>query len=100
MGRGGVGLGDHVRHQLGRAVCLEGAGVLGLGQVGVPDLLPGLRGDLGRLTDRGRELSALLLPLMNWIIAYAPPQPATAPPDRAPLRPIPGLGADGSRSFP
>jgi hypothetical protein len=32
------------------------------------------------LTDRGRELSALLLPLMNWIIAYARPQPATAPP--------------------
>jgi DNA-binding HxlR family transcriptional regulator len=31
------------------------------------------------LTDRGRELSALLLPLMNWIIAYAPPQPAAAP---------------------
>lgn len=27
------------------------------------------------LTDRGRELSALLLPLMNWIIAYAPQQP-------------------------
>ena len=32
------------------------------------------------LTDRGRELSALLLPLMNWIVAYAPPQPAAAPP--------------------
>ena len=31
------------------------------------------------LTDRGRELSALLLPLMNWIVAYAPPQPAPAP---------------------
>jgi DNA-binding HxlR family transcriptional regulator len=28
------------------------------------------------LTDRGRELSALLLPLMNWIITNAPPQPA------------------------
>ena len=26
------------------------------------------------LTDRGRELSALLLPLMQWIIATAPPQ--------------------------
>jgi DNA-binding HxlR family transcriptional regulator len=31
------------------------------------------------LTDRGRELSALLLPLMNWIITNAPPQPAAAP---------------------
>src|SRR3984957_12111447 len=31
------------------------------------------------LTDRGRELSALLLPLMNWIIAPPPPQPTTAP---------------------
>jgi DNA-binding HxlR family transcriptional regulator len=28
------------------------------------------------LTDHGRELSALLLPMMNWIIGYAPPQPA------------------------
>ncbi len=27
------------------------------------------------LTDHGRELSALLLPLMNWIIEYAPAQP-------------------------
>jgi DNA-binding HxlR family transcriptional regulator len=32
------------------------------------------------LTDRGRELSALLLPLMNWIIATAPPQPIPARP--------------------
>jgi DNA-binding HxlR family transcriptional regulator len=31
------------------------------------------------LTDRGRELSALLLPLMNWIVDYAPPQPAEDP---------------------
>jgi DNA-binding HxlR family transcriptional regulator len=31
------------------------------------------------LTDRGRELSALLLPLMNWIVDYAPPQPAATP---------------------
>jgi len=31
------------------------------------------------LTDRGRELSALLLPLMEWIIATAPPQPTAAP---------------------
>ena len=28
------------------------------------------------LTDRGRELSALLLPLMEWIVANAPLQPA------------------------
>src|ERR1700689_2201337 len=31
------------------------------------------------LTDRGRELAALLLPLMEWIIAAAPPQPTAAP---------------------
>jgi DNA-binding HxlR family transcriptional regulator len=31
------------------------------------------------LTGRGRELSALLLPLMNWIVDYAPPQPAAGP---------------------
>jgi len=31
------------------------------------------------LTERGRELSALLLPLMDWIVATAPPQPAAAP---------------------
>jgi DNA-binding HxlR family transcriptional regulator len=31
------------------------------------------------LTDRGRELAALLLPLMEWIIANAPPQPVAAP---------------------
>jgi DNA-binding HxlR family transcriptional regulator len=31
------------------------------------------------LTSRGRELSALLLPLMEWIVANAPPQPAAAP---------------------
>ena len=31
------------------------------------------------LTDRGRELAALLLPLMEWITATAPPQPAAAP---------------------
>jgi len=31
------------------------------------------------LTDRGRELSALLLPLTEWVIANAPPQPAVAP---------------------
>ena len=31
------------------------------------------------LTDRGRELAALLLPLMEWIIAVAPPQPTAAP---------------------
>ena len=31
------------------------------------------------LTDRGRELSALLLPLMEWIIVTAPPEPETAP---------------------
>jgi DNA-binding HxlR family transcriptional regulator len=31
------------------------------------------------LTDRGRELSALLLPLMQWIVASASPQPAAAP---------------------
>ena len=30
------------------------------------------------LTDRGRELAALLLPLMEWIIAIAPPQPTAA----------------------
>ena len=30
------------------------------------------------LTDRGRELSALLLPLMEWITATAPPQPQPA----------------------
>jgi DNA-binding HxlR family transcriptional regulator len=30
------------------------------------------------LTGRGRELSALLLPLMEWIIANAPPQPVDA----------------------
>ena len=30
------------------------------------------------LTARGRELSALLLPLMEWIIANAPPQPVDA----------------------
>ena len=30
------------------------------------------------LTDRGRELAALLLPLMEWIIAAAPPQPTAA----------------------
>src|SRR3954470_1298761 len=47
VGRGGVGLGDHVRYQLGRAVRLEGLGVLSFGQVGVPDPLPRLRGDLG-----------------------------------------------------
>jgi DNA-binding HxlR family transcriptional regulator len=33
------------------------------------------------LTGRGRELAALLLPLMEWIIATAPPHPAAAPPD-------------------
>ena len=32
------------------------------------------------LTDRGRELSALLLPLMDWIVTIAPPQPAAAAP--------------------
>ena len=31
------------------------------------------------LTARGHELLALLLPPMNWIIAYAPPQPAASP---------------------
>jgi len=31
------------------------------------------------LTDRGHELAALLLPLMDWIIATAPPQPTAAP---------------------
>jgi len=31
------------------------------------------------LTDRGRELAALLLPLMEWIIATAPPQLTAAP---------------------
>jgi DNA-binding HxlR family transcriptional regulator len=31
------------------------------------------------LTDRGRELSALLLPLMDWIVANAPPEPAGVP---------------------
>ena len=31
------------------------------------------------LTSRGRELSVLLLPLMEWIIATAAPQPAAAP---------------------
>jgi len=31
------------------------------------------------LTNRGRELSALLLPLMQWIVANAPPQPAEDP---------------------
>src|ERR1700722_15551034 len=31
------------------------------------------------LTDRGRELAALLLPLMEWIIAAAPPQPTALP---------------------
>jgi DNA-binding HxlR family transcriptional regulator len=31
------------------------------------------------LTDRGRELSVLLLPLMEWIIATALPQPAAGP---------------------
>jgi DNA-binding HxlR family transcriptional regulator len=31
------------------------------------------------LTDRGRELSALLLPLMDWIVAAAPPERAAAP---------------------
>jgi DNA-binding HxlR family transcriptional regulator len=31
------------------------------------------------LTDRGRELSALLLPLMDWIITNAPPQPENGP---------------------
>jgi DNA-binding HxlR family transcriptional regulator len=31
------------------------------------------------LTDRGRELAALLLPLMEWIIAAAPPQPTPTP---------------------
>lgn len=31
------------------------------------------------LTGRGRELSALLLPLTEWVIATAPPQQATAP---------------------
>jgi DNA-binding HxlR family transcriptional regulator len=30
------------------------------------------------LTDRGRELSALLLPLMEWVIAAAEPQPTDA----------------------
>jgi DNA-binding HxlR family transcriptional regulator len=30
------------------------------------------------LTDRGRELAALLLPLMEWIVANAPLQPAPA----------------------
>jgi DNA-binding HxlR family transcriptional regulator len=30
------------------------------------------------LTDRGRELAALLLPLMEWITATAPPQPQPA----------------------
>ena len=28
------------------------------------------------LTERGRELSALLLPLMDWVVAVAPPHPA------------------------
>ena len=27
-------------------------------------------------TGTGRELSAGLLPLMNWIVGYAPPEPA------------------------
>ena len=31
------------------------------------------------LTSRGRELSVLLLPLMEWIITTASPQPAAAP---------------------
>ena len=31
------------------------------------------------LTSRGRELAALLLPLMQWIVANAPSQPAAAP---------------------
>ena len=31
------------------------------------------------LTDRGRELAALLLPLMEWVIAAAQPQPTAAP---------------------
>jgi len=30
------------------------------------------------LTDRGRELAALLLPLMQWIAVNAAPQPAAA----------------------
>jgi DNA-binding HxlR family transcriptional regulator len=31
------------------------------------------------LTDRGRELAALLVPLMEWVMAVAPPQPTEAP---------------------
>jgi DNA-binding HxlR family transcriptional regulator len=42
------------------------------------------------LTDRGRELAALLLPLMEWIIAAAPPQP-TAASASAPDGKLPGL---------
>ena len=44
------------------------------------------------LTDRGRELSALLLPLMEWIIATAPPQPAAAPASTLNAQ-LPGQGA-------
>src|SRR5271154_4732643 len=42
------------------------------------------------LTDRGRELAALLLPLMECIIAAAPPQP-TAGPASQPDGQLPGL---------
>ena len=51
------------------------------------------------LTDRGRELSALLLPLMNWIIANAPPQPAAAPSSTLDAR-LPGPGSVADRHCP
>src|SRR3984885_5286531 len=35
------------------------------------------------LTGRGRELSVLLLPLMDWIIANSPPQPTPSAVHRA-----------------
>jgi DNA-binding HxlR family transcriptional regulator len=49
------------------------------------------------LTDRGRELSALLLPLMEWIIATAPPQPTAAPASTLDAQ-LPGQGAAHSGS--